>query len=86
MNLTKLAMKRPVSTARVVLALVVFGFTAIPGFRLELTPDMELPMLLVYTVYPGADPDVPSQWVCSESAPLRRYLRCWIPQYPGIPD
>lgn len=57
MNLTKLAMKRPVSTALVVLALVVFGLTAIPGFRLELTPDMELPMLLVYTVYPGADPE-----------------------------
>lgn len=57
MNLTKLAMRRPVSTALVVLALVVFGLTSIAGFRLELTPDMELPMLLVYTLYPGADPE-----------------------------
>ncbi|MEZ3506636.1 MAG: efflux RND transporter permease subunit [Lachnospiraceae bacterium] len=66
MNLTKLAMKRPVSTALIVLALVVFGITAIPGFRLELTPDMELPMLLVYTVYPGADPESVEELVTKE--------------------
>ncbi len=57
MNLTKLALKRPVSMALIVLALVVFGISVIPGFRLELTPDMEMPMLMVYTVYPGADPE-----------------------------
>lgn len=57
MNLTKLAMRRPVSTALIVLALVVFGLTSIASFRLELTPDMELPMLMVYTIYPGADPE-----------------------------
>ena len=57
MNLTKLAMRRPVSTALIVLALVVFGLTSVLSFRLELTPDMELPMLLVYTIYPGADPE-----------------------------
>ena len=66
MSLTKLAMKRPVSTALVVLALVVFGLTAIPGFRLELTPDMELPMLLVYTMYPGADPESVEELVTKE--------------------
>ena len=66
MNLTKLAMRRPVSTALVVLALVVFGLTAIPGFRLELTPDMELPMLLVYTMYPGADPESVEELVTKE--------------------
>lgn len=57
MNLTKLALKRPVSMAMIVLALVVFGLSVVPGFRLELTPDMEMPMLMVYTVYPGADPE-----------------------------
>ena len=53
MGLTKLALKRPVSMALIVLALVVFGLSSIPGFRLELTPDIEMPMLLVYTIYPG---------------------------------
>lgn len=66
MNLTKLALKRPVSMALIVLALVVFGLSSIPGFRLELTPDMEMPMLLVYTVYPGADPESVEELVTKE--------------------
>ncbi len=66
MNLTKLAMRRPVSTALIVLALVVFGLTSIAGFTLELTPDMELPMLLVYTIYPGADPESVEELVTKE--------------------
>lgn len=66
MNLTKLAMRRPVSTALIVLALVVFGLTSVMGFRLELTPDMEMPMLLVYTIYPGADPESVEELVTKE--------------------
>jgi HAE1 family hydrophobic/amphiphilic exporter-1 len=66
MNLTKLALKRPVSVALIILALVVFGLSSIPGFQLELTPDMEMPMLLVYTVYPGADPESVEELVTKE--------------------
>lgn len=66
MNLTKLALKRPVSTFLVVLALVVFGISSVFGFRLELTPDMEMPMLLVVTVYPGADPESVEELVTKE--------------------
>lgn len=66
MNLTKLSMRRPVSTALIVLALVVFGLTSVLSFRLELTPDMEMPMLLVYTVYPGADPESVEELVTKE--------------------
>ena len=66
MGLTKLAMRRPVSTALVVLALVVFGLTSIASFKLELTPDMELPMLLVMTIYPGADPESVEELVTKE--------------------
>ena len=66
MSLTKLALKRPVSIAMIILALVVFGLTSVAGFRLELTPDMELPMLLVYTIYPGADPESVEELVTKE--------------------
>ncbi|MBO5291885.1 MAG: efflux RND transporter permease subunit [Lachnospiraceae bacterium] len=66
MNLTKIALKRPVSTMLVVLALIVFGITSIFGFRLELTPDMEMPMLMVITVYPGADPESVEELVTKE--------------------
>ncbi len=57
MNITKLALRRPVSCALIVLSLIVFGISAIFGFRMELTPDMEMPVLLVMTVYPGSDPE-----------------------------
>ena len=50
MSLTKLALKRPVSIAMIILALIVFGLSSVVSFRLELTPDMERPLLLVYTI------------------------------------
>ncbi|MCQ2535593.1 MAG: efflux RND transporter permease subunit [Lachnospiraceae bacterium] len=53
--LTKLAIKRPVSVILIILSLVVFGITSIFGFQLQLIPDMEMPMLIVYAAYPGAD-------------------------------
>lgn len=57
MNLTRLALKRPVSCFLAILALAVFGISSIFGFRLELTPDIEMPMLIVMATYPGADPE-----------------------------
>lgn len=57
MNLTKLALRRPVSAILIILALAVFGLSSIPGFKMQLTPDMDMPMLIVMTAYPGADPE-----------------------------
>ena len=48
-SLTKLALKRPVSALLIVLALFVFGIGSVFGFKMELTPDMEMPMLFVMT-------------------------------------
>ena len=56
MNLTKLVLRRPVSTALVVLGIFVFGIFSIPNFDMELIPDIDLPMYLIYTIYPGASP------------------------------
>ena len=55
-GLTKLALKRPVSSLLIVLALFVFGIGSVFGFKMELTPDLEMPMLFVMTVYQGGDP------------------------------
>lgn len=55
MSLTKLALKRPVSCMLAILALAVFGISSIFGFKLQLIPDMEMPMLIVMATYPGAD-------------------------------
>lgn len=57
MNLTRQVLKRPVTTVLVVLCLIVFGVTSIYSSRLELIPEMEMPMLIVNTIYPGASPD-----------------------------
>lgn len=55
--LTKLVIKRPVSAIIVVFGLVVFGIMSLLGLPQELTPEMEMPMLIVSTVYPGAGPE-----------------------------
>lgn len=55
-SLTKLALKRPVSALLIVLALFVFGISSVFGFKMELTPDLEMPMLFVMTIFQGGDP------------------------------
>ena len=57
MGLTKKVLKRPVTTVLVVLCLIVFGLSSIFSSQLELIPEMEMPMLIVSAVYPGASPD-----------------------------
>ena len=57
MNFTRTVMKRPVTMLIVVLALIVFGFSAITGTPLELMPDMEMPMMIIMTIYPSAGPE-----------------------------
>ena len=66
MNLTKLVLKRPVSTALIVLGIFVFGIFSIPGFDMELIPDIDLPMYIIYTVYPGASPTTIDELVTSK--------------------
>ena len=65
MNLTRLALKRPVSMILIILALAVFGLSSIPDFKMQLIPDMDMPMLIVMTAYPGADPESVDELVTS---------------------
>ena len=62
-SLTKLALKRPVSALLIVLAIGVFGISSVFGFKLELTPEMEMPMLFVMTIYQGGDPETTQELV-----------------------
>lgn len=66
MSLTKFSLKRPVTTLLVVLALAVFGISSLLGLRLELMPDMDMPVMMVMTIYPGADPESVEELVSSE--------------------
>lgn len=56
-NLTKFAVRKPVTIIMCLLTIAYFGIQSLMGTRVELTPEMELPMLLISTVYAGASPD-----------------------------
>ena len=57
LNITKMVLKRPVTALLVVLSLVFFGFISIFQNDLELTPDINMPMLIITTTYAGASPE-----------------------------
>lgn len=66
MGLTKGVLRRPVTTILVILCLIVFGVSSLFGTKLELTPEMEMPMQVVFTVYPGANPEDVDSLVTNE--------------------
>ena len=55
-RVTKFVLKRPVTTLLVVLSLFFFGIMSLFSSKLELTPEINMPMLVVMTTYPGASP------------------------------
>lgn len=63
MGLTRGVLKRPITAILAVLCLVVFGISSVFSSKLELIPEMEMPMLLVMTAYPGANPEDVDQLV-----------------------
>ena len=57
MKISKFVLKRPVTTLLGVLCLIFFGLMSVLSAKLELTPEINMPMLVVTTVYPGAGPE-----------------------------
>lgn len=57
MGITKSVLKRPVTTVLAVVCLLVFGLSSVFSSKLELTPEMNFPMLLISSIYPGASPE-----------------------------
>ena len=56
-QLTKFAVKRPITIFLCLLTIAFFGAQSLFGAKLELTPEVEMPMLVMATVYPGASPE-----------------------------
>ncbi|BDU75628.1 efflux RND transporter permease subunit [Mesoterricola sediminis] len=61
MFLSDLSIKRPVLTTCVMLALVVLGLFSIKGLGLDSFPKVDIPVVTVSVVYPGASPDAVEQ-------------------------
>ncbi len=66
MGLTKSVLKRPVTTVLVILCLIVFGLQSVLGAKMELMPTMDMPMLIISTIYPGASPEDVNDLVTTE--------------------
>jgi HAE1 family hydrophobic/amphiphilic exporter-1 len=58
MNLYDIAIRRPVFTVMLMLALVVFGILGYQTLPINLLPSIEFPMVTVITILPGASPEV----------------------------
>ena len=53
MNISRISVKRPIAVIMVVMIFVVIGVYSLSMFSIELMPEMELSMALVYTSYPN---------------------------------
>ncbi len=58
MNLYDIAIRRPVFTVMLMVALVVFGVLGYVGIPVNLLPSLDIPVVTVTTVLPGASPEV----------------------------
>lgn len=57
MNLINYAIKYPVTVTVAVLILILTGIVALTGVPIQLTPDVQVPVITVNTTWPGASPE-----------------------------
>jgi len=56
MRISDTSIRRPVATAMIAIGLIVFGVIGINRMRVDLFPNVTLPVIAVATIYPGAGP------------------------------
>lgn len=57
MGIVKTILKRPITMALAILCLLVFGLSSVFSAKMELTPEMSFPMMIIYSIYGGANPE-----------------------------
>jgi multidrug efflux pump subunit AcrB len=65
-KITAIILKRPVSAIAIILAIIIFGVFSAGSMDQELTPEMNMPMMLVQTTYIGASPEDVEKLVSSK--------------------
>src|SRR5210317_1088122 len=58
MNLYDIAIRRPVFAVMMMVALVVFGILGYQTLPINLLPSLDIPVVTVMTLLPGASPEV----------------------------
>ncbi|TLD82657.1 efflux RND transporter permease subunit [Helicobacter sp. MIT 11-5569] len=56
--MSKFAILRPITTLMFVLSLVFFGVNALKRLSVALYPNVDVPIITITTIYPGANPEV----------------------------
>ena len=56
MNLSALAVRRPIATTTILLVIMVIGLVSLYQSPLDLLPEIQAPVLAVITVFPGSSP------------------------------
>lgn len=64
--ITKTVLQRPIAAIVCIAALIIFGISSVRGLDLALIPDMNMPMMVVYTIYPNAGPEDVERLVTKE--------------------
>ena len=57
MLISRVAIRRPILTAMLVLAMLVFGLVAFSSLGVDLMPKVDFPVITIVTKLPGADPE-----------------------------
>src|SRR6266568_3454209 len=57
MEFLRVFIRRPIFTAMLAVALLVFGLFSLPKIGVDQYPNVEVPVVTVTTTYPGADPE-----------------------------
>lgn len=55
MFLSRLSLKNPVLIFMLTAALIIFGYASVKSLGLDLLPNMDIPIVTITTIYPGAD-------------------------------
>ena len=56
-GLIKLAIKQPIAVAAMVFLIIAFGLVALQKIPIQMTPDIDKPILQVRVSWPGASPE-----------------------------
>ncbi len=72
MNIAEYSVRRPITVAMAVAACLLFGFLSLGRIGLDLLPEMNLPMAVVVTIYPNADPETVDSLI---TVPVERSLK-----------
>ena len=74
MNISNLSVKRPVAVTMAVLIFVVIGLYSLTMLPMELMPEMELSMAIIYTRYPNVGSEEVENLVTKNIDKLKTFM------------